>query len=92
MDFILCLGLDIWVTKVMKPCVRKANRGGNPLEIMIDRIRGQVFPDFVAENEAAILPKGSRLQPRLRLLDLVPPQDFHHEGSNCNYPAFTIFG
>lgn len=74
----------------MQTGVRQTDRGGNPFEVVVGGIWGQLFPYLVAEYKAVILPKRTGFQPCLCLLDFVPPQNVHHKGSGGNGPALTI--
>lgn len=87
----LCLGLDIWVTKVMKPCLRAANRSNQALVILIDGVRRKVFPQFIGEHKAVVLPGRIRPEPPLHLTALLTVKQLHHEVGGRDPTPFIVF-
>lgn len=89
---IFCLGLDIWVTKVVQTCIGYADGGDAPLVPVIDRAGRQMLPHFIAEHIAAILPKRPGFKPHFDLLCLVPPKQRYHSRGGGDRAALTVLG
>ena len=88
----LCLGLDIWVSKVVQAGVRQADGGHDPLVVVVDCIRRQVASHLIAKHKAVILPEWPRFEPVLNLLGPVSPEQFHNGCSGGDRAAFAILG
>lgn len=72
-------GNGVTVTKVMHPGIRPANQSHQPLIVVIDGIRREMFSQLIGKHKAAVLPGRACPKTPLRLLAPLAPQQVHHK-------------
>ena len=87
----MCLGLDIWVTKIMHPRVRDTDGSDHFLEILVHGMDCKMMTKIIRKHKAGFLPMLRSLETGFKLDVPMMTQQFHYPRRGRNRPGFIIF-
>ena len=86
----MCLGLDIWVSEVMKTDVGIANLCNDFFEAVVNSIRRNIAPQLICKYQLRIPPGWPGPQLPLRLPCSLTSEQLHHKHRRGDAPYLAI--